>query len=232
MSLERAKATIRVGSPHFWRRTTMRVAEIMTTKVLTVSPSTALKDAAELMLEHRISGMPVVSSNGEVLGVVSETDILFKERLRDVRRSAFVPRRAAHEDEALKLTARTVGAAMTMPPVTIVSDRPVAEAATLMLERGVNRLPVTDTEGRLVGLVTRTDLVRAFVRTDQEIARELREETILNDLWLDPDRFEVTVERGEVRIKGEVEAQHDAELLRRWASQIPGVVTVDAEITV
>lgn len=210
----------------------MRVAEIMTTKVLTVSPSTPLKDAAELMLEHRISGLPVVSTNGQVLGVVSETDILFKERLRDVRRSLFSYRNAGGEDAALKLGARTVGAAMTMPSVTIEADRPVAEAATLMLERGVNRLPVTDTEGRLVGLVSRSDLVRAFIRTDQEIARELREETILNDLWLDPDRFEVTVERGEVFIKGEVEAQHDAELLRRWAAQVPGVVTVDAEITI
>lgn len=209
----------------------MHVAEIMTTKVLTVSPSTSLKDAAELMLEHRISGLPVVSSNSEVLGVVSETDILFKERLRNPRRPGRLARHPL-DDEALKLTARTVGAAMTMPALMIQADRPVAEAASLMLERGVNRLPVVDSDEQLVGLVTRSDLVRAFVRTDEEIARELREDTMIADLWLDPDGFAVTVERGEVFIKGEVERAHDAELLRRWAAQIPGVVSVETEITV
>lgn len=211
----------------------MRIAEIMTTTVLTVSPSTTLKDAAELMLEHRISGMPVVSTNGEVLGILSETDILFKERLRDTHRPGVFARHSdAAASDALKVTARTVGAAMTMPAITIQADRPVAEAASTMLERGINRLPVVDSQGQLVGLVTRTDLVRAFVRTDAEITRELREDTLLNDLWLDPDRFELSVDHGEVFIKGQVDAEHDAELLRRWASQVPGVVSVSTELTI
>lgn len=210
----------------------MRVAQIMTTKVLTVPPSASLKDAAELMLDNRISGLPVVGSGGDVLGIVSETDILFKERIREVRRPGLLPRRSIDDDEALKLSARTVGAAMTMPAVTIGADRPVAEAATTMLERGVNRLPVVDTVGRLVGLVTRSDLVRAFVRSDDEIIRELREETILNDLWLDPDAFEISIDRGEVRIAGQVDTPHDAELLARWAALVPGVVSVDADLQV
>lgn len=210
----------------------MRIAEIMTTKVLAVPPSAGLKDAADLMLEHRVSGLPVVGSNGDVLGVISETDILFKERVRDSRRPGLLARRAVSDDEALKLTARTVGAAMTMPAITIGADRPVSEAATLMLERRVNRLPVVDSANRLVGLVTRSDLVRAFARSDEEIERELREETILRDLWLDPDAFRISVDRGEVRIAGEVDTEHDAELLRRWAALVPGVVSVDADLRI
>jgi CBS domain-containing protein len=210
----------------------MKIAEIMTAEVRTISPSASLKEAAELMLAHRISGLPVVDGNGEVLGVISETDILFKERMREVRKQGLLVRHAVDEEESLKLSARTVGAAMTMPAVTIGADRPVSEAATLMLERRVNRLPVVDSELRLVGLVTRSDLVRAFARSDEEIARELREQTILNDLWLDPDRFELTVEDGEVRIAGEVDTPHDAELLQRWAALVPGVVSVTADLRV
>jgi|SRR5579884_1979286 len=210
----------------------MRVAEIMTTTVLTVTPSATLKEAAELMLAHRISGLPVVGSNGDVLGIVSETDILFKERLRELRKPGLLARRTLDDDETLKLGARTVGAAMTMPAVTIAADRPVAEAATTMLERRVNRLPVVDSRGKLVGLVTRSDLVRAFARSDEEIARELREQTILTDLWLDPESFDISVERGEVRIAGQVDTAHDAELLQRWAALVPGVVSVDADLRV
>jgi CBS domain-containing protein len=212
---------------------TVKVAEIMTTDVLTVAPSASLKDAADLMLEHGIAGMPVVGANGDVLGVISETDILFKERLREIRKNGMFSRRTVEQDEhELKLSARTVGAAMTMPALTIGADRPVSEAATLMLERSVNRLPVVDGEERLVGLVTRSDLVRAFARSDEEILRELREQTLLNDLWLDPDGFEITVERGEVKIAGEVDTENDAQLLKRWAALVPGVVSVAADLRV
>jgi CBS domain-containing protein len=210
----------------------MKIAEIMTTDVTTIGPSASLKEAAELMLERRISGLPVVSPGGEVLGVISETDILFKERTREVRKQGLLTRRALADEESLKLTARTVGAAMTMPALTIGADRPVSEAATMMLERHVNRLPVVDTELRLVGLVTRSDLVRAFARSDEEIATELRQETLLHDLWLDPARFEITVEGGEVRIAGEVDTEHDAELLKRWATLVPGVVSVTADLRI
>jgi predicted transcriptional regulator len=121
---------------------------------------------------------------------------------------------------------------MTMPPVTIAANRTVAEAATMMLERGVNRLPVVDADGRLVGLVTRSDIVRAFARSDEEIERELREETFGADLWLDASRFEIEVTGGEVRISGEVETEADAEVVRRAVALVPGVVSVDARLAV
>jgi CBS domain-containing protein len=211
----------------------MKIAQIMTTNVVTVPPSRSLKDAAEVMLQERISGLPVVSSNGDVLGVLSETDILFKERLQDTRRPGLLRRRPiTSDDDAIKLAARTVGAAMTMPPVTIAANRTVAEAATMMLERGVNRLPVVDADGRLVGLVARSDIVRAFARSDEEIERELREEALGADLWLDASRFEIEVTGGEVRISGEVETEADAEVVRRAVALVPGVVSVNARLAV
>jgi CBS domain-containing protein len=209
----------------------MRVAEIMTTEVLTVSPTTSLKEVGEALLGRGISGIPVVGAGREVLGVVSETDIVFKERRPDTHRARFLIR-LANDDEELKLEARTAGEAMTMPPITIAADRPVSEAASLMLDRGVNRLPVVDREGVLVGIVTRSDLVRAFVRPDEEIAREIREHTLIEDLWLDPDRFKLEVERGEVTITGDVDSEYDADILKRWIKLVPGVVAVDARLQV
>lgn len=211
----------------------MKIAQIMTTDVVTVPPSKSLKEAAALLLERRISGMPVVTSNGDVLGVLSETDILFKERVQDTRRPGLLRRQpTTSDDDAIKLSARTVGAAMTMPAVTIGANRTVAEAATIMLERGVNRLPVVDVEGRLVGLVARSDIVRVFARNDAEIERELREETLAYDFWLDAEEFEIEVDHGEVRIVGEVATEADADALRRAVSLVPGVVCVDARLVV
>jgi CBS domain-containing protein len=209
----------------------MKVAEIMTTDVLTVSPTTSLKEVGEALVGRGISGIPVVSTNKEVLGIVSETDILYKERKHEAHRARFFGR-GTSEQEELKLAARTAGEAMTMPPVTIAADRPVSEAASVMLDRGVNRLPVVDHEGRLVGIVTRADLVRAFVRSDEEILREIKEHTLIEELWLDSERFEVKVEHGEVRIQGEVESEYDAEILERWIKLVPGVVAVDAHVRV
>jgi CBS domain-containing protein len=95
-----------------------------------------------------------------------------------------------------------------------------------MLEQGVKRLPVVDGAGTLVGIVTRSDLVRAFVRSDEEIAREIREDVIRRALWIDPEEIEVTVERGEVRLAGELESRTEAALIPGFVERVPGVVSV------
>jgi CBS domain-containing protein len=154
----------------------MKVRDVMTRNVVTVEEDTPLKDVAELLLEHDISGVPVVY-DGRVVGVVSETDILYKERGAEGERRGPIawlldePR----PENGQKLAARTAGEAMTSPPVTIRPDRSVAQAASMMLEHRVNRLPVI-ADGHLVGLVTRSDLVRAFTRPDPEIERSIRED--------------------------------------------------------
>jgi CBS domain-containing protein len=205
----------------------MRVKDLMTTKVLTVRSSIQLKDAAVLLTKHRISGLPVVDGEGRVLGVLSEGDILYKETgAKD--KPGFFDRLLAVPPVGLdlKLAARTVGEAMSAPALTIGPRRPVTEAATVMIEEGVNRLPVIDDEERLIGIITRADLVRAFVRSDAEIEQEIREDVIRRTLWLEPDTMQIEVAGGEVRLSGEVETRTDAELIPTFVQRVPGVVAV------
>ena len=99
-----------------------------------------------------------------------------------------------------------------------------------MVDRGVNRLPVVD-GGKLVGIVTRADLVRAFVRSDAEIEREIREDVVLRTLWIAPESLSVAVKNGEVTLAGQVESQDDADLVTAFAGRVPGVVAVDSRLT-
>jgi CBS domain-containing protein len=206
----------------------MKVSDVMTRDVVTVEEDTPLKDVAELLLEHDISGVPVVYE-GRVVGVVSETDILYKERgpegeprgtiswLLDAPGASF--RR--------KLAARTAGEAMSSPPVTIRPTRPLAQAAAMMLEHRVNRLPVVQGD-RLVGLVTRTNMVRAFARSDKEIEQAIREDVFLGTLWQSSDGVVVDVSGGEVVLRGEVQSEAQADAIRTFASRVPGVVAVES----
>jgi CBS domain-containing protein len=209
----------------------MNVRDVMTRNVVTVDEDTPLKDVAALLLEHDISGVPVVYE-GQVVGVVSETDILYKERGNGVeRRGGIIWRREASDSNGdQKLSARTAGEAMTSPPVTIRPNRPIAQAAGMMLEHHVNRLPVVH-EGRLVGLVTRSDLVRAFARPDGDIERSIREDVFLRTLWHPSDGIAVDVSGGEVILRGSVETETQADAIREFTSRVPGVVAVDSYLT-
>lgn len=208
----------------------MNVRELMTAEVLTVSPETSLKDVAAILAEHGISGLPVCDAEGRVLGVVSEGDILFKEQgTRERHGGALAWLVDSRLQDTAKQDARTAGEAMTSPPITITPDRPAAAAARIMLDRGVNRLPVVR-DGTLVGIVTRADLVRAFTRADEEIVAEIRDDVLRRALWLEPDSVEITVQRGEVELAGEIEAKSDVEVLKKLVQRIPGVVSVRSNV--
>ena len=211
----------------------MKIQDVMKTPVITVVLDTPLKEVAELLAEHGISGLPVVDAAGTVVGVVSEADILYKERTEThARRGLFGLLLDASRIEAdAKLQARTAGEAMTAPALTIEPTRSVTEAAALMLDESVNRLPVVDEDGQLIGIVTRADLVRAFVRSDDEIEREIREEVILRALWIPPERVTVTVEKGEVTLAGEMDSEVEAELIPKFVQRVPGVVSVLSKLT-
>ena len=208
----------------------MRVAEVMTAEVLTVTPETSLKQVAEMLASRGISGAPVVDEEKHVVGVVSEADIIVKER-RLPQPDAL--HRFLHRTNgtAAKRAATTAGEAMTSPAVTVTGTRRVDVAAALMLDRHVNRLPVVDDQGVLVGIVTRADLVRAFIHSDDEIANEIREEVLLRELWLRPEDFELTVDRGEVTVAGHLPNEDERELLIRRVGLVPGVVSVQVRET-
>jgi CBS domain-containing protein len=118
---------------------------------------------------------------------------------------------------------------MESPAITVGVLETVAEAARLMTEHGIKRLPVVDDEGTLIGIVTRTDLVRAFTRNDDAIEREIRE-LVLEALWLDEPGLDLRVERGEVRLAGKMDRRSDAELLPRLVRRVPGVVGVHSTL--
>lgn len=212
----------------------MKVYEVMTREVVTTTPQASLKEAARTLARRGISGLPVVSGSGTVVGVVSEADVIAKEappervgRAGPFRRLRGAPDRR----RGARFAARTVEEGMTSPARTIHQGRPVAEAAERMLESGVNRLPVVGDDGELVGIVTRHDLVRAFARPDEAIQREIEDVLLRRTLWLDhPDEIHVEVDGGEVILSGRAGSAADRELVPRYVRRVPGVVGVSSTL--
>jgi CBS domain-containing protein len=208
----------------------MRVEQIMTRDVVHVAPDTSLKEVATLLVDNRISGVPVCDAEGVVLGVVSEADILRKEEGIGTdfpRPVAWLLRRL--DGDLRKIEARTAADAMTRPALTVRPSQQAAEAARLMVERNVNRVPVV-AGGKLAGIVSRADLVRAFTRPDEELEREIRDDVLFRTMLLVPEDFRVTVRDGHVSIGGHVATEADAAIVVRWIRQIPGVVHVEADL--
>jgi CBS domain-containing protein len=201
----------------------MLVSQLMTRDVVTVRPETPLKEVARILETRAISGVPVLDGD-EVVGVVSSGDVLYKER------GPLAHREHAQQDGS-KLAARTAGDAMTTPPVTVTPSCSVSSAARLLADRGLHRLPVLE-NGRLVGIITRGDLVRAFTRSDAELEREIRRVHVLHSLW-QPRRDGVTavVDDGAVSLSGHVLDETVAQLLPQLVARIPGVVSVDARLS-
>lgn len=210
----------------------MKVRDAMTdgARVVTVSAETPLKQVAELMLEHRISGLPVVDADGRVVGVVTEADFVSGETGGTGGQGMIARARALGDPEALAI-ARTAGEAMSSPAVTIGPDDTVMQAAHQIDERAVNRLPVVDEDERLVGIIARADVVRAFARSDEEIAESVRSE-VQRSLGLGPDAVQVTVSGGEVLVSGEVDTDAIAQLVAFFATRVPGVISVRSDLRV
>jgi CBS domain-containing protein len=200
----------------------------MTRGVATVTPDTSLRDAASVLVEHGVSGVPVVGEGGEVVGVLSEADIVTKAGGR-TERSGLLTWLFDPEFTGEKVTAETSGEAMSSPAVTIAPDKTVHEAARRMIDEGVNRLPVVD-GGTLVGILTRADIVRAFTRSDAELASEILDDILRRTFWAEPGSVTVTVTDGRVALAGQVETEADAEMLPLFVSRVPGVVAVNADL--
>jgi CBS domain-containing protein len=198
----------------------VEVESVMTRDVVAVRRDTSLREVARILSEHRISGMPVLDDAGVVCGVLSSADLLPKEYVHEppARRFHF---RAAKIDA--RVEARTAGEAMTAPAVCIFADRPIWEAASLMLRHRVNRLPVAGRDGELVGIVTRADLVRAFTRLDYELENDLHDA-------FEHEGVDVEIARGEVILRGVVASRATAAELVERATRVPGVVGVKSRL--
>lgn len=213
------------------RRFEMLVEKLMTRQVAAVMPEASLKGAAAVLAREHVSGLPVIDGNRVVVGVLSESDIVYRETggsdgaqfVRSLMLSRDQPDRRAQ--------ATTVKDAMSSPAITIESKQTIDKAARIMMNKGVRRLPVVDADGHLVGIVTQADLVRAFIRSDDELAREIREDVIERKLWLDPASIDVDVHDGEVELSGRVETKADAELIPGFVEQVPGVMRVLSKLS-
>ena len=211
----------------------MRVGELMTENVLTIGPEAPLKDVARIMVDNGISGLPVCDIERHVLGVISEGDILYKEH--DPTEGhlggplGWIIDGSPNYTGAIKAKAVTAATAMTSPAITIAPYESVSQAARIMCERRVNRLPVVQ-DDKLLGIVTRADLVRAFTRTDAEVEHELREDVLARTMWIDAGTVDVAVRNGVVTLAGQLETRSDVELLGRLAARVPGVISVESTV--
>jgi CBS domain-containing protein len=212
----------------------MRVRDVMTTEVLTIGPEAPIRDVARVLVEHGISGIPVCDIEGQVVGVVSEADILYKEHdPNEAHGDGFLGRLiegTPNHVGGLKAKAQTAGKAMTSPAITITPQESVSVAARVMSERQVNRLPVVDCD-ELVGIVTRADLVRAFTQGDEAIEAEIRADVLERTMWVEEGRVDVDVSRGFVTLGGSLDRRSDAELLERLVRRGPGVTEVASSVS-
>ena len=206
----------------------MKVRDVMTTNVVSVGPDTTLQEVARLLTERRVSGAPVVRPDGTCIGVISEADLIVKERSHPVSRRGpldWLMGDSIDPDERRRRAATQAEDAMSSPVITVEADRPLRDAADLMIERRVNRLPVV-VEDRIVGIVTRADLVRAYLRVDAEIEQVIRDDILRRTMWLDPALFQVAVEEGIVDIRGRVDRRSTATILTKLIGLVDGVVAV------
>ncbi len=212
----------------------MNVRDVMSRGVITVRPETPLKEVARLMVERGISGVPVVDEDGAVVGVVSEADFVIKERGAEAIHHRLLARLIGDsqksENEFAKVVAERAGSAMTSPAVTIDADAALRDAATLMIDRRINRLPVVD-DGRLVGIVSRADLVRAYLRSDAELEAVIREHVLGHELAEDPTQIAVTVEEGIAHLSGTVDRRSSADIIVGHVAALEGIVSVESELT-
>jgi len=203
-----------------------KVRDVMTDHVVAVRPDASFKELAARFHEHRVSGFPVIDANRRVIGVVSEADLLVKEALADEHGIPAALTGILHHKDHRKAEGLTARELMTRPAVTVRLEDSVEHAARLMYTLQVKRLPVVDSGGFLVGIVSRADLLSVFDRADEEIRSEIVNDVILHEFLIDPAVFMVAVADGVVTIQGSPETNDLGHKLVSKVRQVRGVVAV------
>lgn len=200
------------------------VKDVMTTHVVAVRKQAPFKEMAARLREHRVSAFPVLDDENKVIGVVSEADLLTKEAL-DLSNAGKVASMLRHREQA-KAAGLTAEDLMTTPPVTVGPNEFVSSAARLMYARRVKRLPVVDDDGRLIGIVSRADVLSVYARPDADIRHDIIERVIIDTVLTDPARFTVTVKDGIVTVEGMPETASVGHDMIEEIRHVEGVVTV------
>jgi CBS domain-containing protein len=197
----------------------------MTRDVACVERGAAFKDIVRTMQDRKVSALPVVDGGGRIVGVVSEADLLPKEEFRDSDPDRYTQlRRLADLAKAGSLTA---GELMTSPALTVTPGVTLAQAARTMARARVKRLPVVDAEGRPIGIVSRADLLKVFLRSDEDIAEEVRREVVMYLFPTQADAVRVEVRDGVVRLGGRVRDKSLVPVAARLVRAVEGVVDIE-----
>lgn len=203
----------------------MTASAVMTPDVVTVSPDDSWLAAVRKISEHHVHALPVVDPDRRVVGIISESDLMAREERLDPGHGwNGLPR----PRDARRSRAMTVHEAMTRRCVTIAPDTPLGEAARTMHRRRVGRLPVVDADRRLVGIVTRSDLLSVFLRDDADLEQEVRD--ALQSGGAVARGVEACVRDAVVELTGTTRYRTEADVMRRTAMQVPGVVDVNSRL--
>jgi CBS domain-containing protein len=205
-----------------------QVSDVMTSKVIAVTKATGYKQVAQVLHQHHLTALPVITAEGHVVGVVSEADLLRKQERHE--HSERTPGWQLHPTARAKAEAQTAAILMTAPALTIRPDALLGTAARLMNTHHVKRLPVVDPEGKMIGIVSRTDLLSVFLRPDADMASEAS--AVLTDILLaDPGAVSVSASGGVVTLTGRLASQDQISSAVRLVSAIDGVVAVRSSLT-
>jgi CBS domain-containing protein len=198
----------------------------MTRHVHVASPLAPFKVLVRLIEENRISAVPIVDQQGVPVGIVSESDLLFKERRLELETSHDLLHVQKRRLERAKAGGTVASEVMTSPAITVRSDTSLSQAARLMQERNVRRLVVVDERDRIAGIVSRSDLLQVFLRSDEELHDEIASKLIPAVLLPSDDAVGVEVSWNIATLTGEVDRKSDAEILVRLTQELDGVVGV------
>jgi CBS-domain-containing membrane protein len=207
-----------------------RVDDVMTTDVVAVREQTPYREVVNVLIGRRISAVPVLDRFDQVVGVVSEADLLHKVQAAGEAKSRMFWSRHQRA-ERVKALGRTAADVMTSPALSVLPSLAVAAAARRMQSGQVKRLPVVDDLGRLVGIVTRSDLLKVHLRSDAEIRHDVVEEVFRQILSLEPGQIQATTTDGVVKLSGRTHFRSTADKALRLTGQVPGVVGVVDELS-
>ena len=217
----------------------MKARDVMVAPVITVKPTASVKEAAEMLVENRISGLPVVDDDGNLVGVVSEGDLLHRvEAGTDRRRSwwlQLITGDTRLASEYIGAHARKVADVMSRRVITALPDTPLSDIAIRMEKNAINRVPIVDSDGQLVGIVSRANLVQAIATaprsaeapvSDTEIRKKLMDK-LKAQPWAHTELLTLTVSDGVVNLWGIVTSETERNAIRVAAEEMPGVRAVN-----
>ncbi|WP_367325758.1 CBS domain-containing protein [Streptomyces sp. HUAS ZL42] len=205
------------------------VSDVMTRTVVAVGRDAPFKEIVQTLEQWKVSAMPVLEGEGRVIGVVSEADLLPKEEFRDSDPSRFEQRRRL--SDLAKAGAVTAEELMSTPAITVHPDATLAQAARIMAVRRVKRLPVVDDLDMLQGIVSRADLLKVFLRSDEEIEEEVRRTVVAYLFPAFSHAIHVNVREGVVTLRGHIRDTSLISVAVRLVRAIEGVVDVEPHLT-